>query len=120
MLNEQTLEKLHSMKLFGMADAFRAQIESAQTSGLSFEERFALLVDEQWTWRENRALARRLRTAKLKERGVVEDINYQHPRQLDRKLMRSLATSEWVRQHQNIPFIGPTDPTTFCTPLPHD
>jgi hypothetical protein len=61
MLNEQTLEKLHSMKLFGMADAFRTQMESAETSGLSFEERLALLVDQQWTWRENRALARRLR-----------------------------------------------------------
>jgi DNA replication protein DnaC len=108
MLNQQTLEKLHSMKLFGMSEAFRAQIESAQTSGLSFEERFALLVDEQWTWRENRALARRVRAAKLKERGVIEDINYQHPRQLDRKLIRSLVTSEWVRQHQNVLFIGPT------------
>jgi DNA replication protein DnaC len=108
MLNEQTLEKLHSMKLFGMAEAFRSQMESPDTSGLSFEERFALLVDEQWTWRENRALARRLHAAKLKERGVIEDINYQHPRQLDRKLMRSLVSSEWVRQHQNVLFIGPT------------
>src|SRR6201997_4886375 len=108
MLNEPTLEKLHSMKLFGMANAFRTQLETAASSGLSFEERFALLVDEQWTWRENRALARRLRAAKLKEHGVVEDINYQHPRQLDRKLMRSLVSSEWVRQHHNILFIGPT------------
>jgi DNA replication protein DnaC len=106
MLNEQTLEKLHSMKLFGMAEAFRTQMESAETSGLSFEERLALLVDQQWTWRENRALARRLRAAKLKERGVIEDINYQHPRQLDRKLMRSLVSSDWVRQHHNILFIG--------------
>jgi DNA replication protein DnaC len=108
MLNEQTLEKLHSMKLFGMAEAFRTQMESAETSGLSFEERLALLVDQQWTWRENRALARRLRAAKLKERGVIEDVNYQHPRQLDRKLMRSLASSDWVRQHHNVLFIGPT------------
>lgn len=108
MLNEQTLEKLHAMKLFGMAQAFRAQMESAQASSLSFEERFALLIDEQWTWRENRALARRLRAARLKEQAVVEDINYQHPRQLDRKLMRTLITGEWVRQHLNILFIGPT------------
>jgi DNA replication protein DnaC len=108
MLNEPTLEKLHSMKLFGMAEAFRTQLESAACSGLSFEERLALLVDEQWTWRENRALARRLRAAKLKERGVIEDINYQHPRQLDRKLMRSLVSSDWVRQHHHILFIGPT------------
>jgi DNA replication protein DnaC len=108
MLNEQTVEKLHGMKLFGMAEGFRTQLESVDAGGLSFEERFALLVDQQWTWRENRALARRLRGAKLKERGVIEDINYQHPRQLDRKQIRSLITSDWVRQHHNLIFIGPT------------
>ena len=108
MLNEQTVEKLHGMKLFGMAEGFRTQMESAEAGGLSFEERFALLVDQQWTWRENRALARRLRGAKLKERGVIEDINYQHPRQLDRKQIRSLITSDWVRQHHNLIFTGPT------------
>ena len=48
MLNEPTLEKLHSMKLFGMAGAFRTQLESAACSGLSFEERFALLVDDKF------------------------------------------------------------------------
>jgi DNA replication protein DnaC len=108
MLNQPTLEKLQMMKLYGMADAFRAQLETADTSQLSFEERFAMLVDQQWLWKENRALARRLRAAKLKERGVIEDIDYQHPRGLDRKLMRTLASSEWVRHHQNLLLIGPT------------
>lgn len=108
MLNQPTLEKLQTMKLHGMADAFRTQLETADTSQLSFEERFAMLVDQQWLWKENRALARRLRAARLKERGVIEDIDYQHPRGLDRKLIRTLASSEWVRQHQNLLLIGPT------------
>jgi DNA replication protein DnaC len=108
MLNQPTVEKLQSLKLHGMADAFRAQLETADMSQLSFEERFALLVDEQWLWRENRALARRLRAAKLKERGLIEDIDYQHPRGLDRKLIRTLSGSEWVRQSQNVLLIGPT------------
>ena len=102
MLNQQTIEKLHAMKLHGMADAFHTQLETTDTSQLSFEERLALLVDQQWLWKENRALGRRLRFAHLKERGVIEDVDYQHPRGLDRKLMRTLATSEWVRQHQNL------------------
>ncbi len=108
MLNQPTLEKLQTMKLHGMADAFRAQLETTHSSSLAFEERFAMLVDQQWLWKENRALARRLRSARLKEKGVVEDIDYQHPRGLDRKLMRTLATSEWVRQHQHILLLGPT------------
>jgi len=107
-LNQPTLEKLQTMKLHGMAEAFRAQLETTDASQLSFEERFAMLVDQQWLWKENRALSRRLRLAKLKERGVIEDIDYQHPRGLDRKLIRTLASSEWVRQHQNLLLIGPT------------
>jgi hypothetical protein len=69
---------------------------------------FALLVDQQWLWKENRALDRRLRAARLKERGVMEDVDYQHPRGLDRKLLRTLAGGEWVKQHQNILLIGST------------
>jgi DNA replication protein DnaC len=108
MLNQPTIEKLHAMKLLGMADAFHTQLETPDMSQLGFEERFALLVDQQWLWKENRALARRLQSARLKERGVIEDIDYQHPRGLDRKLMRTLAGSEWVRQNQNVLLIGPT------------
>lgn len=108
MLNQQTIEKLQVMKLHGMAEAFQEQIETADSSQLSFEERFGLLVDRQWTWKEGRALTRRLQLAKFKERGVIEDINYQHPRGLDRKLMRTLATSEWVRLHHNVLLVGKT------------
>src|SRR5262252_8767330 len=108
MLNQPTIEKLYTMKLNGMADAFREQLETTAASQLSFEERFGLVVDPQWDWKQNRALTRRLQLAKFKERGVVEDIDYQHPRGLDRKLMRTLATSEWVRVHHNILFTGPT------------
>ncbi len=108
MLNQPTIEKLHTMKLHGMADAFRAQLETTESHQLSFEERFAVLVDHQWLWKENRALGRRLRVAKLKQRAVIEDVDYQHPRELDRKLLRTLASSEWVRQKLNIVFTGPT------------
>lgn len=108
MLNQPTIEKLHTMKLHGMADGFRTQLETTDMSQLSFEERFAMLVDHQWLWKENRALSRRLLSAKLKERAVIEDIDYQHPRGLDRKLMRTLSSSEWIRQKQNLVLIGPT------------
>src|ERR1700724_2780545 len=124
MLNQPTMEKLHTMKMPGMAYPFppqpqptepsRAQLETTESHQLSFEERFALLVDQQWLWKENRALGRRLRCAKLKQRAVIEDVNYQHPRELDRRLLRTLAGSEWVRQKLNLVFTGPTDLATFC------
>jgi len=66
-------------------------------------------VDQQWNWKQNRALARRLAHAKLRHRASVEDIDFRSPRGLDRALVRSLAQdSAWVRQHQNLFLIGPT------------
>lgn len=109
MLNQQTIHKLQVMRLNGMADAFGKQLEQPGLSSLSFEERFALLVDRQWDWKENRALARRLRNSRLRTAASVEDINYKKPRGLDRALMRSLtAESSWVKQHLNILLTGAT------------
>jgi DNA replication protein DnaC len=108
MLTEQTLDKLYTMKLNGMAEAFRRQQEDPALSSLSFEERFGLLVDQQWSWKEDRALSRRLAQARFKLAAAVEDIDYRHARGLDRKLIRSLAAdSRWVRQHHNVFLLGP-------------
>ena len=108
MLNHQTVEKLHALRLTGMADAYRRQMEDATLAGLSFEERFGLLVDQHWTWRENQAMARRLRKSKLDAEPCVEDIDFRHPRGLDRPLMRTLISSQWVARHLSVLFIGST------------
>ncbi len=107
MLIEPTLDKLHAMRLTGMADALGQQMEDPEILRLSFEERLALLVDRQWDWKENRALTRRLKTARFKINAAVEDINYRRPRGLDRGLIRSLAAGDWVTQHQNVIITGP-------------
>jgi DNA replication protein DnaC len=104
---QPTIEKLHSMKLFGMAEAIRKQTEDPEMSRLSFEERLALLVDHQWDWRQNKALVRRVRNARFKLDACVEDIDYRHPRRLDRQLIRSLSASDWVRLHHNLLVTGP-------------
>lgn len=109
MLTQPTVEKLYALRLNGMAEAFRAQQQDPAIGPLSFEERFALLLDQQWNWKQNRALARRLAKARLKSAACVEDIDFRAARGLDRALLRSLAAeSQWVRQHQNIFLTGPT------------
>lgn len=110
MLHQQTIAKLNVMRLNGMADAFRDYIDKPGSNGkLSFEERFSMFVDRQWSYKENRALQRRLRTSRLKNTAVVEDIDYDTPRGLDRSMLLNLsAASEWVRQHHNIFLTGPT------------
>ena len=85
-------------RFHGSSSQFRQQLEQPDLGGLSFEERVGLLVDRQWSWKEDCALARRLRNSRLRSAASVEDIDYQTPRGLDRAWMRSLAAeSEWVK-----------------------
>jgi hypothetical protein len=61
MLNQATLDKLYALRLTGMAAAYQKQLDEPEARGLGFEERFGMLVDSHWTWRENQALTRRLK-----------------------------------------------------------
>jgi len=103
------MEKLLAMRLHGMADALKIQEQDPAARDLSFLERLALLIDHQWNWRQNQALARRLHTAKLPGNACVEDIDFRASRGLDKSVLRSLAQeSAWVRNHEHIFVLGPT------------
>ena len=109
MLNQPTFDKLCAMRMRGMTEALQQQMQEPDIHQLSFEERFGLLIDRQWDWRQNRALDRRLRNARLQGAACVEDIDYRTPRGLDRAVVRSLTQqSAWVEAHQNLFLLGPT------------
>lgn len=109
MMNQQTLQKLCALRLRGMAEAYQQQLENAEIARLTFDERLAMLVDNHATWRENKALARRLKTSRLDSEPCAEDVNYRHARQLDGAQFRTLLLrSEWVAQHQSVLLTGPT------------
>jgi DNA replication protein DnaC len=108
MLAEHTVTKLNAMRLDGMAEAYMSQRKNTDVLSLDFEERFGMLVESQWLYQENRALERRLKTAKLKINASIEDINWRKPRNLDREMINRLASSEWIRYSQNCIITGPT------------
>ena len=108
MLDEPTMSKLYQMKLNGMAEAYEEQRCRAGIEDLSFQERFAMLVERQWIWKENRALATRLAYARLKQPACIEDLDFRTSRGLKRAQIDQLATCDWVRFHQNVIVTGPT------------
>src|SRR5919197_2407183 len=108
MLTHPTLDKLQTLKLSGMYHAFVEQLQMADITALSFEERFGLLVDRELTERDTRRLTTRLRQAKLRQTACIEDIDYRHPRGLDKALMTRLVTCQWVHDRQNVLITGPT------------
>jgi len=108
MLKHPTLDKLHALKLTGMAAALADQSATPDITDLSFEERLGLLVDREMTERDNRRMSSRLRRAKLRHTAILEDIDYRHSRGLDKGLVQSLASCQWVKEHLNVLITGPT------------
>lgn len=107
MLTNPTVTTLHDLGLFGMAAAFEEQLGLPDPT-LSFEERFALLLDREAAHRHDKRYAARLRHANLRHTASVEDINWQVPRGLDRRLLQSLLAGRWIDAHENLLITGPT------------
>ncbi len=109
MLNEPTIDKLRRMRMTALADAWLRQQADPQMGELSFDERFGLLVDIEWLHRENRRMARNLKSAKLRLRqACIEDIEYAPERKIDRGLVRQLATCQWIRDNRTVLITGAT------------
>ncbi len=109
MLKQPMMEKLQALRLQGMAEALERQEQDAAAQELSFLDRLALLVDQQWNWRQNQALARRLKASRIRGLACVEDIDYRAERGLNKTVIRALAQdSAWVKNHEHIFVLGPT------------
>lgn len=102
------MDKLVGMRLEGMAQALEEQRRQPNITQLDFEERFALLVERQWLWKEERTLKARLQRADLRITACLEDIDYRHPRGLKRAQIEQLRASTWVSQHRNCLISGKT------------
>ena len=108
MLTNPTIEKLNTLRLYGMAKTLSEQLQQSDIDELSTEERLALMIDNELLLRENKRLQTRLKKAKLMQTAVVEDIDYQAARGLDKRLILDLSSCQWIKSHRNILITGAT------------
>jgi DNA replication protein DnaC len=105
---EETIQQLIELKLMAIVAMLREWLTSPPPADTTFEERLALLVNREATERRNRLIARRLREAKLPMPACVEDVWCDPARGLDKSVVRTLATCQWVRAKQNVIAVGKT------------
>lgn len=104
----QLQNRLRTLRLTGMADALTQQQEQPDTyDSLSFPERLSLLVNQEDTERNNKRLARLLRSARFKLAARMENIDYEHPRGLNKSQAATLASGDWLGKHRNLLMTGP-------------
>lgn len=109
MLDNNTIQKLRAMKMGVMAPAFNHQLGDNSFLEMSFEERIGLMVDAEWTSRQNNRLTRLIRKAGFSiPEASLEDIEYHPDRELDKALITRLETCNFVEEHHNIIIMGAT------------
>jgi len=109
MTDEETIRKMMNMRLPTMAQAFRDLLTQAPGSQLSFSEQVALMVDREWTDRENRRLARLMRAARLSVADAsLENVWCDPARGLDKATIREFGTGKWIKNKQNVIVVGKT------------
>jgi len=107
-MNTATLDKMRSMRLFGMLEAFDAMLKTAQTTQYSSDELMAHLIEAEWNDRYNRRLERLLKNAKFRYGANLKEIDYQVQRGLDKGLIQRLGQGDFIRRAQNVIILGPT------------
>ena len=109
MLNNNTTAKLKEMKMSAMARSFDSQLSNTELSSLSFEERFGLLVDAEYTARKNNRLKRLIRSAGYSQPDAsLEDIEYHTDRKLDKSLILRLRSCDYIGRKHNVIILGAT------------
>ena len=108
MLIEETIQKLIAMRLPTMAQATRELMQQAPSEQLSFEDKLGLVVDREWSDRDNRRVARRLKEARLGTSASLEQVDTDPARGLDKAMVRQLMTCQWAKQKQNVIITGAT------------
>ncbi len=106
---QNTIDKMTSMKLYGMSEGLDEQLKNSQYKELTFEERISMLVDKESLYRQNKKLSSLLRRASFRfPEACLEDIDYRAKRNLSKQNILKLAQNDWIRKHQNIIITGET------------
>lgn len=109
MTNQSTIDKLIEMRLTTMAEAFRNQLNDTKMRDVPFEDRMGMLVDIEFTSRQNNRLKRLIKQAEFDQPDAnVADINYTSGRKLNKSLIQRLATCEYISEYRNVFITGAT------------
>jgi DNA replication protein DnaC len=107
-MNETTLEQMGKLRLFGMQHSFRAILESKACQQFTIDQLLATLIQAQWEEHENRKINRLIKNAKFRYQSSFDEIDYQHPRNLDKNRMLRFIDCNWVKRAENILVTGAT------------
>lgn len=107
-MNKETLERLRQMRLFGMYDAFKTNLETSIKETFTPDQLIALLVNSEWDDRKNRMVDRALKQASFRYKASLEQLDYSIERGLDKNQVHRLASLDFIKEHKDLFITGST------------
>lgn len=109
MLANQTHQSLLALRLPGMAQTYKDQLNNVAIQSMGFDDRLGLMVDAELAQRERHRIGRLLKGAKLKiPSACPEDIDFSARRGMDKRQIMDLLTCQWIEHGQHVVITGPT------------
>ncbi len=109
MHHSHLIEKMTQLGLNGLKEAYERQSEEISYQTLAFEERLYGLLDAQSLYLRNKVIVMNRKLSKIKEKqATIEEIDFNPKRCLDKAFIHTLATLNFIRNHQNIIITGLT------------
>lgn len=107
-MNNQTLEKLTQMRLYGMRDTFKTSLENTLKEQMTQDQFVAHLVASEWDNRRNRVVERAIKAAAFRYNASMQEMDYTFERGLDRNQIERMAALEFVKDGRDLFITGPT------------
>jgi DNA replication protein DnaC len=107
-MNEATLEQMGKLRLFGMQHSFKGILESKSCQQFTIDQLLSTLIQAEWEEHENRKIDRLIKNAKFRYHASLEEIDYQHPRNLDKNQMLRFVDCNYLKRAENILVTGAT------------
>lgn len=108
MNNYSTIEKMKHLRLTRMAEAYHNNLQAANYQDYTIDQYLAMLIDQEWESRQERKINGLVTRAKFKFQASIMEIDYSHPRDLDRNLFERLTTLDFIKRNENVIITGPT------------
>jgi len=107
-MNQETLEKMRQLRLFGMHDAFKTSLENPLKETLTLDQFVAQLINSEWDDRKNRNIDRALKSANFRYKASMEQIDYDVDRGVDKNQILRLASLDFIKEHKDLFITGST------------
>jgi DNA replication protein DnaC len=108
MNTSQTLEQMKTLRLLGMHQAYRSQLELPMDKQLEGHDLVAHLLQAEELWRANEKTAYYLKLAKLRLPATMEQIQCSEGRNLTRGQLAVLSEGRYLESGENILLTGAT------------